>query len=75
MNNNTKIQYEQERQGGFACPICSKNIPVSITDIAYGKGIVCPNCGLCLSIDTTASKDAIRLTKRLTETRGRQGIH
>lgn len=36
---------------GMSCPVCSGYIPLSVEQLLKADNIVCPHCGLRLSVD------------------------
>ncbi len=58
-------QPEGSRVGGMNCPICRKFIPISIPQLLYDGGIMCPNCGLMMTINQSLSKQALDALKKV----------
>lgn len=63
------------RISGMNCPICQNFIPISISQLLYDGGIMCPHCGLRMTINQSLSRralDALRkvenATRRVKET-------
>lgn len=48
-----------QRPSGFECPVCKGFIPVSVKELIIDRSLVCPICGLQLSINKSASQKAI----------------
>lgn len=46
---------------GMKCPVCGTFIPTSIQELLNAKGLVCPNCGLELSINRNESRRAMEI--------------
>lgn len=54
-------------QNGFNCPVCHRFIPVSVKELFQNDAVVCPNCGLSLTIDRKQSKTAMKMLKQVIE--------
>lgn len=48
-----------QQVSGMNCPSCRGFIPVSVHQLLYEGGIVCPHCGLSMTIDKAQSKKAL----------------
>ena len=49
----------QYRLPGIRCPLCSGFIPVSIQQLLYANCIICPSCGLKLTIGNHSEYDQV----------------
>ena len=54
-----------EKGAGFKCPDCDGWINITIYEIIKGAAIVCPHCGLVLTIDKTKSNSAIDALRKV----------
>lgn len=66
MENSTKVSPEQ-RVGGMPCPVCLKFVPVSMRQLIHDVEVVCPHCGLRMSIDRPRSMQAIKALQKVEE--------
>lgn len=58
-------QQPQQRISGMPCPECGGFIPISMYQIIASSSIFCPNCGLRLEINKSASSKAIDALKKV----------
>lgn len=56
-----------QRASGMNCPDCQGFIPVSIRQLLHDSGIVCPHCGLALTINRMQSKQALDALQKVEE--------
>lgn len=54
-----------ERIPGMKCPVCEQFIPISAVEIMAAMAIMCPHCGLRLSINRQESSRAIEALKKV----------
>ena len=52
-------------QNGFNCPVCHRFIPVSVKELFQNDAVVCPNCGLSLTIDRKQSETAMQMIQKV----------
>lgn len=50
---------------GMKCPVCEMFIPVSISQLLYDGGIMCPYCGLMMTINKPQSKRALEALRKV----------
>lgn len=60
----TGLQTEQ-RAGGMDCPVCRMFIPVSVSMLLHDGGIMCPHCGLMMTIDKSQSGKALDALRKV----------
>lgn len=48
-----------QQTSGMKCPLCQGFIPISIYQLLHENGIMCPHCGLSMTINKTQSKKAL----------------
>lgn len=54
-----------QRVNGMNCPACQMFIPVSVSQLLYDGGIMCPCCGLTMTINKSQSNQALDALKKL----------
>lgn len=54
-----------QRVSGMDCPVCRKFIPISIPQLLYDGGIMCPHCGLMMTINKSLSRKALEALKKV----------
>lgn len=54
-----------QRVSGMNCPVCQMFIPISIPQLLYEGGIMCPHCGLMMTINKSQSKQALDALKKV----------
>ena len=59
------ITRQQMRPSGMPCPQCNGFIPVSMQQIITDSAIICPHCGLRLTINRQQSSTAIEALKKV----------
>lgn len=59
------ITRHQMRLSGMPCPQCNGFIPVSMQQIITDSAIICPHCGLRLTINRQQSSTAIEALKKV----------
>ncbi|MEG2099641.1 MAG: hypothetical protein RRY42_07005 [Mucinivorans sp.] len=52
-----------QKVSGINCPECQNFIPISIHYLLHEYGIVCPHCGLSMTINRAQSKQALDALK------------
>ncbi|MCF0166139.1 MAG: hypothetical protein HUJ89_03025 [Bacteroidales bacterium] len=52
---------------GMKCPQCGMFIPTTINDILTQPALICPYCGLCLTINREESRRAMEILKDVNE--------
>ncbi len=62
-----RMKEQLQRVPGIRCPICANNIPTSIQQILFAGALVCPTCGLRLSIDKKKSDKALKILAKVDE--------
>jgi len=62
---NSGAQQPQQRISGMPCPECNGFIPISMYQLLSLNSIFCPNCGLRLEINKTASSKALDALKKV----------
>ena len=55
----------QQQTPGLKCPRCSQFIPTTISELLSAPALVCPYCGLELSINRNESKQAMEILKEV----------
>lgn len=61
---NTENPYIQQKPG-LPCPECSFLIQTDIMTLLSGKKIICPYCGLVLTIDQASSQEGLNTLRHL----------
>jgi len=56
-----------QRVSGMNCPVCRMFIPISIPQLLYDGGILCPHCGLMMTINKLQSRQALDALRRVDE--------
>lgn len=59
------IQPVGQQVSGMKCPVCEMFIPISIPQLLYDGGIMCPHCGLTLTINKQLSRPALEALKKV----------
>lgn len=59
------ITRQQMRPSGMPCTQCNGFIPVSMQQIITDSAIICPHCGLRLTINRQQSSTAIEALKKV----------
>lgn len=59
------ITRQQMRPSGLPCPVCQGFIPTSMQQIITDSAIICPHCGLRLTINRQLSRPAIEALKKV----------
>ncbi len=59
------ITQQAQRPSGITCPICGGFIPFSMQQLASDPAILCPHCGLRLTINKEESKLALMAVNKL----------
>lgn len=54
-----------QRVSGMDCPACRMFIPISISQLLYDGGIMCPHCGLMMTINKSQSRQALEALKKV----------
>lgn len=54
-----------QRVSGIDCPVCQNFIPISIHHLLHECGIMCPHCGLSMTINRAQSKQALDALKKV----------
>lgn len=54
-----------QKPSGINCPQCTFFIPLTITDLLYRDGVVCPCCSLTLTTNKEASRQALEALQRV----------
>jgi DNA-directed RNA polymerase subunit RPC12/RpoP len=55
----------QQQTPGLKCPQCGQFIPTTISELLNASALVCPHCGLKLSINREESKQAMDILKEV----------
>lgn len=55
----------KQQPSGMSCPICKCFIPISVFQLLYDGAIVCPHCGLTLTINRSVSQSAMNALKKV----------
>lgn len=50
---------------GMNCPVCQMFIPISVSQLLYDGEIMCPYCGLTMTINKSQSNQALDALKKL----------
>lgn len=58
-------QQAAQRISGMNCPVCRMFVPISISQLLYDGGIMCPHCGLMMTINKSQSKQALDALKKV----------
>ncbi len=56
-----------QRVSGMDCPVCRMFIPISIPQLLYDGGILCPHCGLMMTINKLQSRQALDALRKVDE--------
>ena len=54
-----------QQVGGMKCPACQGFIPISVHQLLHEGGIVCPHCGLSMTINKAQSKRALEALEKV----------
>lgn len=58
-------QQAGQRVSGMNCPVCQMFVPISISQLLYDGGIMCPHCGLMMTINKSQSRRALDALKKV----------
>lgn len=64
---NSGTQQQGQRIPGIQCPRCNNFIPTSIQQLLSASSLLCPTCGLKLSIDKNKSDRALKILAKVEE--------
>lgn len=53
------------KKPGLSCPVCNHRIIVSIENLLSDQSLLCPSCGLELTVDQEKSQTALEALDRL----------
>jgi len=60
-------QVAASRISGMNCPVCQNFIPISVHQLLHEGGIMCPHCGLSMTINKSQSKRALDALEKVEE--------
>lgn len=56
---------------GLACPVCGVFIETSVWELLARRPLVCPGCGLVLTLDEGQSEQALKVLDKVRTAHGR----
>lgn len=54
-----------QQPGGMPCPVCQGFIPISIYQLLHDGAVICPHCGLPLTVNRSQSQPAMDALKKV----------
>lgn len=54
-----------QQPSGMPCPVCRGFIPVSIYQLLHDGTVICPHCGLSLTVNRPHSQPAMEALKKV----------
>lgn len=58
---------QTQQPSGFACPVCSGFVPVSVQLLLATEKFICPHCALEIRLNKASSQKALDALKKVQE--------
>lgn len=66
MTNENKAAMQLDQAGKIPCPVCGRDIPVSLRKILEGA-VTCPYCDTKMTVNRKESQTAISLLQKIVD--------